>query len=150
MWLPWSLMFYFTYAYIKFEQKKKMLIWLFALSVLLFAVSYGIQNALHHDLIFRNNKYPPNIYYFTFGTSVILAFSLFAKSVLQSKAVMTVFHFFSRFSYSIYFIHYTVLTVLVVFIKELHFNWLTLFLSVLAITVALQKIFIWTRIKLHS
>lgn len=148
MWLPWSVIFYFTLFYIKFENKRRYLSWVLFFSSLLLLITLLIKNNLHHDLAFRSNKYPPNILYLSFGVSSILALSLFTKSVLKNKFIMSVFDFFSKYSYSIFFIHYVVLTVLVLYIKQFHFNWFTLFLAVLFITILLQKMFNWTRIKL--
>src|SRR5437868_1251615 len=61
MWLPWSLMLYFTLFYVRYEKRKNLLLLTFCVSLIVFLVSYVTQSSLHHSLILINNKYPPNI-----------------------------------------------------------------------------------------
>src|SRR5262249_27800550 len=145
---PWYVMIFFTWFYIKNEKKEKNLFWLFVISCIILIISFLTQNALEHTTILRDNKYPPNIFYISYGTTVILGLALYGK-FLQTKNIVTpIINFFSRFSYSIYFLHYAILTVLVVYIKQFNFNWITLFLSVIILTVILQKLYLWIRMKL--
>ncbi|HZE86858.1 MAG TPA: acyltransferase [Methylomirabilota bacterium] len=145
MWLPWSVMLYITVFFIKFEQKKKVLFAFLCLSLLIFIFTYFLQTSLHHSIILINNKYPPNLFYLSFGISVLTALTPFVRPIMQNKMIVYIFNFFSLFSYQIYFIHYLILTVLSAFIKQLHLTWFTFFLSVLWLTVMAQ--FILTHLK---
>lgn len=141
MWLPWSLIVYFTWFYIKYEQKKVVLLWSFLASCLLFIMSFGVVQSLHHSTVLIHNKYPPNILYLSYGVAVLLGLTFVAKYLFSQKYVLQFINFFSKYSYSIYFLHYLLLTVFVTFMAELGLNWLTLFLLVLSSTVLLQYLF---------
>lgn len=147
MWLPWSLMLYFTWFYIRFEHKKKILLGFFALSCLLFGLSYGLLTSIHQSTILIHNKYPPNLLYISYGLAVLLGFTFVEKYLFRQKYVLNLINFFSKYSYSIYFLHYLILTFLAAFIRELGFTWLSLFLVVLILTLLLQKVYVWARIK---
>lgn len=143
MWLPWSLILYFTWFYLRYENKRHIIVWSCIVSCLLFGLSYGILNSIQHSTVLIHNKYPPNIVYLSYGIVVLLGLVLLSKYLFSQKLVLATINFFSRYSYSIYFLHYLVLTVFAAFIQQLHFTGVTLFLSVLTVTVLLQKFYIW-------
>ncbi len=148
MWIPWSLMLYFTWFYTKFEHNKKILFGFFVISCGVFGLSFWLLNNMHQSTVFIHNKYPPNIFYLSYGVAVLLGLTFVAKYLFSQKAVLQIINFFSKYSYSIYFLHYLILTLIAAFIGELGLNWFSLFLLVFFSTVILQKLFIWVRIKL--
>lgn len=148
MWLPWSLMLYFTWFYVQFEHKKKILFWFFVVSCFIFCLAYILLSNMHQSTVLVHNKYPPNVLYISYGVAVLLGLTFVEKYIFNQKFVLTIVNFFSRYSYSIYFLHYLILTFFAGFMEVFGFNWLTLFLAVLSSSVILQKLFIWARIKL--
>jgi peptidoglycan/LPS O-acetylase OafA/YrhL len=138
MWLPWSLVLFFTGFYIRFEEKKKFLIWAFFVSVLLFGLSYYLQVVQNDSTVLMHNKYPPNMLYLSFGVMVLLALRFMEGILFGGKFVRNIINFFSKYSYSLYFIHYTILIVVAAFIKQFQLNWWSLFLIVIVSSVLVQ------------
>ena len=147
MWLPWSLMLYFTWFYIQVEHKKKILFWTFIVSCLVFGLSYFIITNMHQSTILIHNKYPPNILYISYGVMVLVGLTFVEKYLFRQRFIVKTVNFFSKYSYSIYFLHYLLLTLFAGFMGLLGLNWLTLFLLVLFSTVVLQLIYIWAKQK---
>lgn len=145
MWLPWSLMLYVTWFYIKFEQKKKILFLLFLVSGAFFYGSLSYLTNIGHSTILTHNKYPPNMLYISFGVMVLFGITFVEKYLFSNKIVLTILHFFSKHSYSIYFVHYLILTFITAFMGALGLNWWSLFLVVLFSTVLLQQLFVWVK-----
>lgn len=142
MWLPWTVMLYFTWFYIKYEKKR---VWLFIVSFLLLIFSLIVLQNQHHDAVLIHNKYPPNLFYLSFGTTVLLGLIFVDKYLFNQRLIVQSLYFFSRYSYGIFFLHYLILTLFAAFIKQLHFNGITLFLSVLLTTVVVQKLFVFLK-----
>ncbi len=138
MWLPWSLMFFFTLFYVQHQAKKRLLGLLLLTTSVIFICAYIIQSSLSHSLVLIHNKYPPNIFYLSYGMTIVLALTFLDKYIFKNALVLKILNFFSRHSYSIYFLHYTILTVLAAFIKTFHFNWTSFFLLVIGLTFSLQ------------
>ena len=138
MWLPWSLVLFFTLLYIRFEKRRKVLIGIFLVSSFIFLTTYFFQIAQHHSTVLIHNKYPPNLLYISFGLSILLFLSLSERVLFSNAKVLKIIKFFSNYSYSIYFIHYTFLIIFAAYIKTFQLNWLTLFIVVLVATVLLQ------------
>lgn len=150
MWLPWSTMFYFTWFYIKYENKKNILSLIFLLTLSMFISSHIVQSQLHHSTVLIHNKYPPNVFYLSYGVSILLLLSFFHKYIFSNKFVIKTVHFFSKFSYSLFFLHYIILTVFSVFIQTLHIHWFLFFSSVLVFTIFLQYFYIFIRKNLQN
>ncbi len=149
MWLPWSVMLYFTWFYMKHEQKQKTLVWLFVLCCLSFVSTDIILKTMHHSTVLIHNKYPPNIFYLSYGMVILLGLTFLNRYLFANKIIQKIVHFFSKYSYSIFFLHYIILTILAVFIKPWQLHWLSFFILVLALTILLQNAYLWVRIKLH-
>jgi peptidoglycan/LPS O-acetylase OafA/YrhL len=145
MWLPWSLMLYFTWFYSKFEHNKKIILGVFVVSCLIFGLSFSVLSTMQQSTILVHNKYPPNLLYLSYGVAVLLGLILIEKYIFAQKMLLKIVNFFSRYSYSIYFLHYLLLTLFAAFIGELGLNWWSLFLLVLFSTVILQKLYIWAK-----
>lgn len=150
MWLPWSLMLYFTWFYVKFQNNKKVLALAFLGSVGIFVVTYLVQQHLHHSTVLMHNKYPPNLLYISFGVAVLLGLTFVANYIFSNRYLLQTVNFFSKHSYSIYFVHYLLLILFTAYMAVFNFNWLTLFLTILFTTVVLQLILIWVKKKVFS
>ncbi len=138
MWLPWSVIPLFTLFFVLNEHKKNILLYTAFFSALIFAVSYYVITITGHNLGMYENKYPPTIYFLSYGTLMIALIYLLSKLLIKSKIIRKTLSFFSMHSYSIYFIHYTSLVILTELIKPLKFNWITFSLVVLSATVTIQ------------
>lgn len=138
MWLPWSIIPFFTLFFVHNENKKYILIYTSILSGLIFAISYYVLLINDSNLGMYENKYPPTIYFLSFGILMIALLYLLSKYLIMNKIITKILSFFSLYSYSIYFIHYTSLVVLTEWIKPLKLNWITFSLAVLSITVVIQ------------
>ncbi len=138
MWLPWSLIPLFTLFFVLNEHKKNILLCISVLSGLIFAVSYYLLIIAGHNPGMYENKYPPTIYFLSYGTLMISLLYLLSSFIIKNKSITKLFSFFSLYSYSIYFIHYTSLVILTEWIKPLKFNWITFSMAVLSITVIIQ------------
>lgn len=147
LWLPWGLMLYVTWFYIRFEHKQKLLIWMFICSLVLFIISFILLQSLSKSTILIHNKYPPNLLYLSYGITVLLGLTFISKYLFSHRFIQYWINFFSKYSYSIFFLHYFILTFFAAYIKQIHFNGISLFLSVLITTVCLQKFYIWLETK---
>lgn len=148
MWIPWTTILFFSFWYMRFEQHKKARILLLSGLLLVYIISYYIQTIFHHDLVLRNNKYPPNIYFLSYGMVCIVLLSFILPYFFKNKRVSLILHFFSFYSYQIYFLHYVLLTVFSFQIAKYHLNWVTFSLIVLSTTVLTQLLWNWIRVHL--
>ena len=136
MWLPWSLIIFFTVYFIENQKKIKKLFFTGLLFLIIFAVCYLIEIKLGHPLNHFSNKYPPNLFHLSYGFfSIIILYFLSFSNLL--KPFQIILDFFSINSYEIFFIHN-----LVIFLFNwLHIrygNWLVFFTIVIGISVVLQ------------
>ncbi|OQY65369.1 hypothetical protein B6D29_04000 [Microgenomates bacterium UTCPR1] len=106
MWLPWSLILFFTYFVVKNEDSSKNLnlMGIFSFSIFLgnyfLMKSFGINNGQYA------NKYPPTILHLSYGiASTIFFFRLSDKGFFRKLKIEGWLKFFSINSYSLYFIH---------------------------------------------
>lgn len=147
MWLPWALMLYVTWFYIRFEKNKKILFWFFIASCVVFGVSFGIVHNIQHSTVLIHNKYPPNLLYISYGVAVMLGLTFITKYLFANKYILQSVNFFSKYSYPIFFLHYLLLTFFAAYIGALGLTWWSLFLLVLFSTVILQKLYILAKQK---
>lgn len=138
MWLPWSTIPFFSLFFVLYEKRKLFIFVSFIVLLFLFLSTYQIERALHHQVGFFQNKYPPNIYFLLYGMLSIIVLYFLARFILLSVWLTALANFFSRYSYSLYFIHYVVLIVGASLLHIFSFNWFTFFVSVLSATVAIQ------------
>lgn len=139
MWLPWSLVLYFTYFFVTNKKRTQFIVTSFLAFVTLFIVTRVYLDTHHHSLSFIDNKYPPNLYYLVYGLAIIVILYYCSLAHLF-RPIHFVTTFFSKYSYSIYFIHYIVLTILTNYIKQFNITWYELFFSVLGISVIIQLV----------
>ncbi len=141
MWLPWSIIVLFGLFFVKNERKK----WFFPATIIfsfgVFILTFFIQIALGNSLVHFNNKYPPNLYYLSYGIFFItILFYFFEKDVVKFKSILKPVHFLSVYSYSIFFIHFIVLYVLIHVVDYKKLGWVGVFAVVFAMSVVIQRV----------
>ncbi len=138
MWLPWSTVLFVTLFYVLHQKAKKALYLLFLVSGVTCLITACIQLQQHHSLVLINNKYPPNLFYLSYGITILLGLTLLPEKLFAHALFLKTVNFFSKFSYSIYFIHYLILTIMATVITQWHFTWYTFFLMILMTTIGAQ------------
>jgi peptidoglycan/LPS O-acetylase OafA/YrhL len=148
MWIPWSLMLYFTLIFLHYEKKNKKILIVFFVAVVVLISSYYLRVSAHQSTILIHNKYPPNIFYLSYGISCLMLLSFLFKRFQSKRLIANILRYFSSYSYPLYFIHYLILTVYAVFLPNHLFNWFTFFVAVLITTIAIERaIFYVVRVK---
>jgi len=133
MWLPWSLVLYFTLFFIKTKRKKLFLF----LSIVIFLTVFIILKLTIIKGTQFQNKYPPNLYHLSYSLfSLSVIYFLSKINPLRLNIVKTFLYFLSSNSYTIFFIH-LIIIFLVTPIK-LKLGWISFFLLVLLTTVLIQ------------
>lgn len=142
MWLPWSLVLYFSWYVAKYEKSKQNLLKLFVFSVTAFFISILILQGQHKSLIHFENKYPPNLFHISYG--VFMTLLLYVGLNITGKLLQPlkkIINFFSFYSYPIFFVHFFILFAIDTLFKATSFHWISLFLIVTAVTVILIYLF---------
>lgn len=141
MWLPWSTIIIFSYYLADWEKNgcspSKSII----PAGLFFICFWFLIKQTGHSMIFQNNKYPPNLYYLSYGifwTSLLYFFH--KKFLYQLGLVNKIFGFFSRHSYSLFFIHYIVIYFIFHTPVYRRLDWIGFTIVVLFLSVILQLI----------
>jgi len=136
MWLPWSLIIYFTIYFIENQKKTKKMFLTALLSLIIFAACYFIEVKLGHPLTHFSNKYPPNLYHLSYGVFSIIILYLMS-SLNLFKPIQKILNFFSINSYEIFFIHNLVIYLFVWMNIRFH-NWMIFLMVIGGLTVILQ------------
>ncbi len=141
MWLPWSLIIFFSWLLVKNENSNRFLIGGAAVSLIMLFIVRQIKIALHQSLIQYQNKYPPNFYHLIYGVSFIfILFFLAKKGLFNFQPGKMLLTFLSRYSFPIYFIHYLIIYILTV-IWQWRFNgWVDFFLWVFVSSLITQVV----------
>lgn len=141
MWLPWSLVLIVTFFVVRYENRHGFTYLLSALFFIFYILSRGLVIFNNAPITLTDNKYPPNIFYLSYGISLTL---LFYKSYDKLGFINTFFNIFfgylSKHSYSIFFIHFLVLYFFLDFTNYKKLEWWGLFTSVICITLLSQKL----------
>ena len=146
MWLPWSLMILFSWVFAKFESKK----FFYPLVIFgtggLFVVLYLMKVSTGQSLTFFSNKYPPNLYYLSYGMlGTALVYWLSTKNVF--RPFEKVINYLSLHSYNIFFIHLWLVVAFSQFMNIRQFAWWQFLLIILTLTVSIQAAYskFWPR-----
>lgn len=142
MWIPWSLILYGTFFYIQREKKHKSMRVPLIFFLILFGILYLVQELRGATTIFIHNKYPPNLFYLSYGVFVTIVLTRIMKPIGTFAPIFSILHFFSKNSYQIYFVHYIVLTGIAVSLPNNAWHWTTFTLAVITFTVFLQYLLI--------
>ncbi len=124
MWLPWSLVMLFSW-YIAVHKK-----WAVPslTSLVLFLASGAYLTATSSSMRFFDNKYPPNIYYLSYGALWILVLIKTIPYIPGGSAARRFISYVGTNSYELFFIHFLILTVLRA--AQIWFPWSVQFLIV--------------------
>ncbi|MDE2025736.1 MAG: acyltransferase [Patescibacteria group bacterium] len=133
MWLPYGLLIIYTLLLAKFHARK----WFYPVSLIAGGGIYlglrFIETGMHHSLTFYDNKYPPNLYFLSYGIfSLALLHFLIKKGILSWRPAKQLMNFLSINSYQLFFVHYLLMYLISWTFQWIHFNWLTFFLAVLS------------------
>lgn len=111
MWVPWLLPYMFGYYYRISRESHRVL--LLTVIPLLFAIAYIMRDAAGMPLSIISNKYPPTLYYLTYGLTALMLISYADQTIVFTHSGMrNIWMFFSKYSYSLFFIHYFLLFLL--------------------------------------
>ncbi len=108
MWLPWLLITLFSW----YVAVRRTWVTSFAITLLLFLVSGAFLATTSSSMLFFDNKYPPNIYYLSYGALWILALMKIIPYTPINNGVRRFVSFVGKNSYELFFIHFLVLTAL--------------------------------------
>ncbi|MDP4011307.1 MAG: acyltransferase [Candidatus Roizmanbacteria bacterium] len=110
MWIPWAAFLTYVFWFVRNENKKWFPLYVVLLSIIGFVVSRYLLLQIGHSLVFTENKYPPNLYFLSYGvlsTTLLYYFHRFlTEHNLFAHWLQKIFNFFSRYSYSLFFIHF--------------------------------------------
>jgi len=141
MWLPWSLLIIFSFYFADQEKKKAFFLKTIFLSLLVFFLLRYVLSLNHHTLVLQYNKYPPNLYYLSYGAFWIsFLYFFYQKVFFRFSLVNRCLVFFSRSSYEIFFSHFLVIYVVSLSKYYKHLNYLTFSLVVFVITIIVQLV----------
>lgn len=139
MWIPWSLIVLYSWFFVRFEERG----WFYPFTVLgtggLFAILSMFLNTKGASLVFIDNKYPPNLYFLTYGIFVATALYLVAKKGAFNFVRKPVL-FLSKNSYSIFFIHLLLIIAATKFFDVGRFTWGQFFGVLLGTTLIVQAV----------
>lgn len=138
MWLPWLTIVVSTWFIVRIQASKKQLSVFILLSALMFLTVLWSKLSLHQSLSFYNNKYPPNMYYLSYGLVTISLLTQLLKRDVFTGVVRKFMFFMSTYSYTIFFIHFLIIFTIAEFRLLKYFSWYSLFFFVTIITIALQ------------
>ena len=149
MCLPWSLVIFFTWFFVRWENKPKFLLKITLLSGFVFFTMHFLNINFVHRLAFYDNKYPPNLYLLSYGIFwICLLLILVRVRMFDAPIVKPLLNYLSRYSYSVYFIHFFILYYLSLLQRPLlnRLDWWGLFGVLLFGSIGVQ----WGVVKLRS
>ncbi len=110
MWLPWTFFLIFTLLFANHKENRYFFIGTIILSVMTFFITRDFLQSQGKTLVLTENKYPPNLYYLSYGifftTVMYWVHRLVSKNKLYMAYLQKPFDFLSTHSYSLFFIHF--------------------------------------------
>jgi peptidoglycan/LPS O-acetylase OafA/YrhL len=137
MWLPWALVLIYAYYFKLYETAPQKLFKVSIGTLAMFIVSFVYVKTTHRSTVFFDNKYPPNIFYLTYGLLFIPFLYTIGTKIKNNPFI----DFFSRYSYSLFFIHYLVIYILTFLQLPRYLPALVFFFIVLSISAGIQLCF---------
>lgn len=135
MWLPWSVLLIYSLWYARTTKKQHFLLLTIALSGVTYVISKYALIIQNHTLTLTENKYPPNIFYLSYGLLwIALLILLYQKLHIDKLPIQRLFDFTSRYSYQIFFIHFLYLY-LFLETNYRQFHWWGLFLIITCLSL---------------
>ena len=131
MWLPWSIVILFAFYMARSSRsfhhfvKTKLVLWV------IFALTFGIVLFEQGSTIFFDHKYPPSLYYLSYGMAMVtLVFILAEKNFFDWSPLKRLLTFLSTYSYELFFVHYILINIRVVIFKEVQLSWISFFIII--------------------
>lgn len=139
MWLPWSLVILYSWFFAKFENQKSFFPLIILSTASLFISLWFLNDALGNSSEFIKNKYPPNLYYLSYGMlATTLIYYLAKRGVFDS--IHKPIHFLSVNSYNIFFVHLFLVIAFSEFMNIQRLAWWMFFLLICTFTFIIQYI----------
>ncbi len=137
MWLPWSLVILFSWYFARYEKRRLFFPLTLLWTGLLFVSLYLLKDTFGNSFEFIKNKYPPNLFYLSYGMFSATLIYYLAKRGLFDLAYKPIY-FLSANSYSIFFIHLWLVITFSEFMNIQRLPWWLFFLIILSLTVIIQ------------
>ncbi len=137
MWLPWSLIIFFSWYFATYEKRKFFYPLTFLLTGTVFLLLSFSNNLLGNSFLFFKNKYPPNLYFLSYGIFVITLIYYLAKRGFLDYFHRPI-HFLSLYSYPIFFIHLLLIIAASEFMNIQRLTWWVFLIIILVLTVIVQ------------
>ncbi len=137
-WLPWSLVSLIGFMYSDMEtlhpgRLKKFTTSALALCFATYTLFYFIFRTLHMSVQLTHHKYPPDIFYLSYGLFfTFILITLFRRYELFLHPVKKYITFISRQSYTIFFVHIIVLDIVM---TKMAGNWLSEFVVISVVSL---------------
>ncbi len=139
MWLPWTIIVYLGFFATMVTNRYRFFTMTLIVSIMSFILLQIIQTHLHHNLVLQENKYPPNLYYLSWGIFWLSLFNLtYHQIIAKITPLIATLKFFSVHSYSLFFIHYFVLYAVARTQPYWQWPWYKFFLLILIISIVIQ------------
>jgi peptidoglycan/LPS O-acetylase OafA/YrhL len=143
MWLPWITMAYFGLFFALTRRSTRFLVFSFIISLTGFILLRILEQKLGHSLQMYNNKYPPNLYFLAYGTTIVPFLLLLTRwGIFAWKPVEKYLVFLSKNSFPIYFIHSIILFLLTTFAFQKHMDWFSFFITLLGSSSLVQYLIV--------
>ncbi len=143
MWLPWSFFLIQTLLFSQYHANKYVAIGTLAFSSLAFFLSRDILLGQHKTLVLTENKYPPNLYYLSYGiffTTIFYYFHIVInKNEFYKNHIQKWFNFLSNHSYSLFFIHFLFVKLFVDYGWYKILGWWWFFIALVVLSVLTQE-----------
>lgn len=139
MFLPWLSISFFSLFFTKYKNNPVFVYSALTISGFIFVISRFVLINLEKSIVFTDNKYPPNIYYLSYGVFfAILLYKLFTLLLKHNHSflVFKPLYFLSKNSYLIFFIHFVYLKLFLDFKLNKVFDWYVLFIYLLIFPTA--------------
>jgi len=154
MWLPWSVFLYYCFYFARLYRKDVNLLFSFIIFISVFALAFITHFFRNNDALLFNNKYPPDLYYLSYGLAMTSMLYYLSKiGLFNGRLIDRGLTFFSLNSYSVFFIQFLLLDILDwTKFREIFSvsKWYSYFIIVIVLTYFVQKFINYLReLKSH-
>lgn len=140
MWLPWIFYIVMVYSLVQEKKSKWFIPVVILFSAIVFIVSRSSLMSSGESLTLTHNKYPPNIFYLSYGVFWTFFLYWIHPKLHIPKYIDALFSFFSRYSYPIFFIHFLIIYIFLDFVPFRKLQWWGFLIIVLILTISGQLI----------
>ncbi len=138
MWLPWSLVVIFGFFVKKYEDRRWLYPAILIIPAVVFFGSYLILHQAGQPLSFYANKYPPNLYFLSYGILISSMFYIASREGFFAIIPRQIVAFFSTNSYSLFFAHFILILLFVKCGNIKIFSWWQFFFIIITLSVCTQ------------